>query len=468
MRRGDRTSLGARLGATMLVAFGLLGTTAGGTAAQDDVDGFSATISGQVAICASAELAGTTVYQRGVSAESLPACRLAGEGEATIGLYESETPADDQGGFFKAEATDATGAFSFAYDLFEPYVYLAQGTPNTPAFTASNDIPVLDGDTVTFLVVNFVADDSGLPAPEAGAPTDPVDDGRVDDGREDASGDEPPPASETADRAATVNAVVLVCDEADRAGEVELLLGETSAAPADCRPAAAGEFTVDLYESATAEEDPGVKTASQATDGLGIAAFAYDLAEPFVYLGIGDEKGLDVPIAADQALDVTALVYQDDAAAAVPGTPSATTDATAPSTVITGRVLVCVDDGLAGETRFVLDATRIGGDVACRGADADESTVELFASDTPEDDPGTPVTSVANVADGYFGFTYTGGEPFIYLAEGPADDRAFSDDLPVTGEPYDLLIIDYVSSTDATGPVATPATAATPSARAAG
>ncbi len=459
MRQSGRWLSTALGGVAILLVTALLPGVA--SAGIDDV---TATVLVDVVVCADDGLDGTTRYLAGATAaDADEGCRAAGPGEATIGLFESATAEDDRGAVFDRADTDDAGRVTFTYDLLQPYVYLAQGEPGTDGFSASADVAVAAGDTLQFLVVTY-PDDSGAGA--AGA--DQADAGTTDAGRAD-----DPSAAGT-----TVSATVVVCDDEALAEQVRFYLGETAASRGlACRDATDGEFTVGLFASATAEEDSGALVTEAETTGGG-ATFAYAGGEPFVYLGVLDQESRDVAVPETGDLELLVVIYQGaaeavDGATPTPAVASATPEpadveepgpagvdksvpaddsGSAPTgtpdteTEITGQILVC-DDSSQG-TRFEIGvaaadvAQDAGG--ACVEPAAGAYEVALYASDTGEEDRGERVSAVEVTSGGYFGFTYTGGQPFLYLGVGLPGEYpvAFSDDVPAAGGLLEVVIVD--------------------------
>ncbi|MEJ7763440.1 MAG: hypothetical protein WKF80_11670, partial [Thermomicrobiales bacterium] len=85
-------------------------------------------------------------------------CRPARAGEATIGLYASPTPVEDQGTAVTAVATTAEGYAGFTYTANQPFIYVGEGKPGAGG-SFSRDIAVDGGDAVAIQVLAYVAED---------------------------------------------------------------------------------------------------------------------------------------------------------------------------------------------------------------------------------------------------------------------------------------------------------------------
>ncbi len=114
-------------------------------------------------VCVDPVRAGTLAFYPLADAAALaivPAdtCRPSGAGEATIDLYASPTPAEDQGTAVTSVETTAEGYAGFTYTANQPYIYVGEGKPGAGG-VFSRDIAVADGDVVAIQILSYVAAD---------------------------------------------------------------------------------------------------------------------------------------------------------------------------------------------------------------------------------------------------------------------------------------------------------------------
>ncbi|HEV2107322.1 MAG TPA: hypothetical protein VGR16_03600, partial [Thermomicrobiales bacterium] len=305
--------------------------------------------------------------------------------------------------------TDATGIVSFTYDFDQPYVYFGQGEAGSGG-RFSEDIAVAAVDQQSFLILNHVAG-NGL-SDETLVPT-------ADTG--------------------IVEVSAFVCQDQGRAGTEQVMVDDPLARDLDtsgCRPAVEGELEIKLFASPSpSPSDMTEFVTSDTTAARGELALPYDLTEPFVSVRTGAASSPEISISGGQRVAFYAVRYVDDLAP--------------PRMTVTVNVqrIVCEDATRAGSVLFVQDGSTADVPYAdCRPANAGEATISLYASSTPVEDPGTRITTVTTIAGGHVGFTYTGGEPFVYLGEGePGAGGSFSPDLAVQdGDSITFLVVGYV------------------------
>lgn len=262
------------------------------------------------------------------------------------------------------------------------------------------------------------------------------------------------PALTAAQATATVTATVTICVDPEREGTKTHVLGGEDAIgglPASpelgCRPATAGEVTIDLYESPTSEEDRGTRVASQATDSTGTVTFVYNLAMPFIYIGQGiagqgGQFSPDTPIAAGQTLlfHVTNYVGEDGEAGAGPRLPEPVT--------VSAQVLRCADNARAGELDFFTGAEyqAVQAEYAdCVPAVEGGATVDLYGSYTAAEDPGTLIASAETDGAGLVTFTDAVDLPYAYVGIG---DQYALDTPVLVGETLSFVILQWVAAYD--------------------
>lgn len=335
-------------------------------------------------------------------------CRPAVEGEAHIDLYASSTPEEDRGDLIASTTTNAAGEATFFLTVTEPYVYFGQGEPGAGG-RFSDDIAVDLSTRSSFLILNHVA----------------------------ADGDAAPSLVPTT-KSAVIDVRGFICHDPSRVGASSVAIDDPSKPDADssaCRPAAPGELSFDLFESETATSSGAESlVATNPSGAAGQTAFRYALDQPFIAVGIGSAVSLPVSVTGGQRIAFYAVSYVTDA------TPAS-------GVTIDAQRIECPDARLAGTVRFVQAGSATDPAYAsCRPSGIDDARISLYESSTGAEDPGVRVTTVATTAGGYVGFTYTGGQPYVYLGEGePNNGGSFSADVAVTdGAKLKFLIVAYV------------------------
>ncbi len=370
----------------------------------------STIIAAQVALCDNPARAGSTTYILDpVVGIDYSGCRPASGGEVTIDLYASPTAEEDPGSLVTSAQTDASGIVSFTYDFDQPYVYFGQGEAGSGG-RFSEDIAVAAVDQQSFLILNHVAgngvgDETLIPTVDTGV----------------------------------VEVSAFICQDQGRAGTEQVMVDDPLARDLDtsaCRSAVEGELEIKLFESPSpSPSDTMDLVASDMTAVQGELAFRYDLTKPFVSIGTGAASSPEISISGGQRVAFYAVRYVEELA------PAGMT------VTINAQRIVCEDATRAGSVLFVRDGSTADVPYAdCRPANAGEAAISLYASSTPVEDRGIRTTSVTTIAGGHVGFTYTGGERFVYLGEGePGAGGSFSADLAVQdGDSIAFLVVGYV------------------------
>lgn len=379
---------------------------AGDSAAAGD----STVITAQVALCDNPARAGSTTYILDpVIGIDYSGCRPAASGEVTIDLYASPTAEEDPGSLVTSAETDATGIVSFTYDFDQPYVYFGQAEAGSGG-RFSEDIAVAAVNQESFLILNHVAGDG-------------------------VSDETLVPTADTG----IVEVSAFICQDQGHAGSEQVMVDDPLARDLDtsgCRPAVEGEFEITLFESPSpSPSDTTELVASDTTAAQGELALRYDLTKPFVSVRTRAASSPEISISGGQRVAFYAVRYVEDLALA------------GMTVTINAQRIVCEDATRAGSVLFVRDGSAADAPYAdCRPAHAGEATISLYASSTPVEDRGIRMTTVTTIAGGHVGFTYTGGEPFVYLGEGePGAGGSFSADLAVQdGDSITFLVVGYV------------------------
>ncbi|HEV2108126.1 MAG TPA: hypothetical protein VGR16_07675, partial [Thermomicrobiales bacterium] len=117
------------------------------------------------------------------------------------------------------------------------------------------------------------------------------------------------------------------------------------------------------------------------------------------------------------------------------------------SVTLAAQVALCDNPARAGSTTYILDPV-VGIDYSgCRPASSGEVTIDLYASPTAEEDPGSLVASAETDASGIVSFTYDFDQPYVYFGQGePGSGGRFSEDIAVAAvDQESFLILNHVA-----------------------